>query len=153
MNFFSQYFQSFSMFIYNGSLLKKFSQFFKIYKSFYKKREKMIIQLSMRKEKLRKTGLCFITGYLIRPFNMTVIHFFFNWSFCSRDFFLNFASLFATQFLLFDIRMTLKLSKGGTGNAKQLGITNYNIYFKNNFNRLVMNVTQTNFLYRQNVHI
>ena len=93
MKFFSQYFQSFSMFIFNGSLLKKFYQFFKIYKSFYKKREKMIIQLSMRKEQLRKTGICFITGYLIRPFNMTVIHFFFNWSFCSREFFFSFRKL------------------------------------------------------------
>ena len=29
-------------------------QFFKIYKHFYKKREKTVIQQSMRKEKLRK---------------------------------------------------------------------------------------------------
>ena len=28
---------------------------------------------------------------------------------------------------------------------KSLGMANYNIYFKNNVNRLVMNMTQTNF--------
>ena len=31
------------------------------------------------------------------------------------------------------------------GNGKWLGMTNYNIYLKHNFNRLVMNVTQINF--------
>ena len=29
----------------------------------------------------------------------------------------------------------------------------YNVYFKNNFNLLVMNATQTNFPYCQKVHI
>ena len=52
-----------------------------------------------------------------------------------------FASSFAAQFLLFDIRMTQEISKGEVGNGKQLGMANYNIYFKNNFNRLVMNIT------------
>ena len=32
-------------------------------------------------------------------------------------------------------------------------MANCNIYVKNNFNRLVMNITQINFLYRQNVHV
>ena len=32
-------------------------QFFKIYKRFYKKREKTVIQQSTRKEKLRKVGI------------------------------------------------------------------------------------------------
>ena len=54
------YFQIFSIFIYNESLPMKFYQFFKIYKRFYKKREKTVIQQSMRKEKLRKVGICFI---------------------------------------------------------------------------------------------
>ena len=31
-------------------------------------------------------------------------------------------------------------------------MANYNNYFKNNFNRLVMNITEINFLYWQNVH-
>ena len=60
-----------------------------------------------------------------------------------------FTSWFTVQFLFFDVRMTQELSKGGIGNAKQLGIAN----FKNNFNLLVMNITQMNFLYGQNVHI
>ena len=34
-------------------------QFFKLYKRFYKKREKTVIQQPMRK-KLRKVGLCLI---------------------------------------------------------------------------------------------
>ena len=63
-------------------------QFFEIYKRFYKKREKTLIQQSMRKEKLRKVGFCFITGYFIKPFKMTVNHFFFNRSFCSQVFFI-----------------------------------------------------------------
>ena len=35
-------------------------QFFKIYIRFYKEREKTLMQKSMRKEKPRKFGLCFI---------------------------------------------------------------------------------------------
>ena len=35
-------------------------QYFKIYKRFYKKREKIVIQQSMRKEKLTKVGIGFI---------------------------------------------------------------------------------------------
>ena len=35
-------------------------QFFKIFKRFYKKGEKTVKQQSMRKEKLRKVGHCFI---------------------------------------------------------------------------------------------
>ena len=41
--------------------------------------------------------------------------------------------------------MKYERSKGEVGNGKQLGMANYNIYFKNNFNRLVMNITQTIF--------
>ena len=58
--------------------------------------------------------------------------------------FIYFASSFAVQFLLSDIRMTQEISKRETGNGKFLGITNYNIYFKTNFNLLVMKVTQIN---------
>ena len=42
-------------------------QFFKIYERFYKKREKTLIQQSIRKEKLRKVGLCLITVILESP--------------------------------------------------------------------------------------
>ena len=44
---------------FNESMPMKY-QFFKIYIHLYKKREKALIQQSMRKEKLRKFGLCFI---------------------------------------------------------------------------------------------
>ena len=57
---FFQYLQIFSIFIYNKSLPMKSYQFFKIYKPFYKKREKAVIQQSMRKEKLRKVRIFFI---------------------------------------------------------------------------------------------
>ena len=41
-------------------------QFFKISKSFDKEREKALMQQSMRKERLRKVGLCFKTGCFIK---------------------------------------------------------------------------------------
>ena len=47
--YFCQYFQIFSIFIYNESLPMKSYQFLKTYKSFDKEREKALIQLSMRK--------------------------------------------------------------------------------------------------------
>ena len=74
---------------------------------------------SQREKNLRKVGLCFITGCFIKSFE----------------------SSFAAQLLLFDIRMTQEISKGEVGNDKWLAVENYNIYFKNNFNRLVMNIT------------
>ena len=55
--------------------------------------------------------------------------------------------------MLFDIRIMQEISKGEVGNDKWQGMANYNIYFKNNFNRLVMSIAQINFLYWQNVHI
>ena len=83
----------------------------------------------MRKEKLRKVGLCFITGCLIKPFKMVIISFYFS-------------SSFSVQFLLFDIRDIKR------GNWKHQIARNgkLNIYFKNNSNFLVMKVTQLNFL-------
>ena len=81
------------------------------------------MQQSVRKEKLRKVGLCFITGCFIKSFNMIVNHFFV------------FASSCAARFLLLDIRMTQETSKEGVGNGKSLAMANYNIYFKNDFNR------------------
>ena len=80
--YFFQYFQIFSIFIYNESLPIKSYQFSKIYKRFHKEKEKTLTQQSMRKEKLRKVG----TGYFIKPFKITINHFFFNRSFCSQDF-------------------------------------------------------------------
>ena len=46
-------------------------QFFKISQCFDKEREKTLMQRSIRKEKLRKVGLCFI-----KPFNMIINYFF-----------------------------------------------------------------------------
>ena len=92
------------------------------------------MQQSMRKEKLRKVRLCFMTGCFMKSFNVIINQF------CI-------ASSFTAQSLLLDIRMTQKISKGGVGKGKQLGMANYNIYFKNNFNHLVMNITQISFPY------
>ena len=50
-------------------------KFLKNCKRFDKEREKTIMQQSMRKEKQRKVGVCFITGYLIMSFNI-INHFF-----------------------------------------------------------------------------
>ena len=51
-------------------------KFFKFCKRFDKEREKALMQQSMRKEKLRKVGLCFITGSFIMSLNMITYHFF-----------------------------------------------------------------------------
>ena len=84
------------IFIYNESLAMKSYKFFKTCKRFGKEREKTLIQQSMRKEKLIKVRLCIITGCFIMPFKMIIICFYF-------------ASPFAAQFLLFDIRMTQEI--------------------------------------------
>ena len=76
----------------------------KIYKRFDKKREKALIQQSMREEKLRKVGLCFITGCFIKGFKMIINHVYF-------------ASSFAAEFVLLDIRMTQKISRRKLGTA------------------------------------
>ena len=59
-------------------------------------------------------------------------------------FFYYFASSFTAQTSLFDIKMTQEISKEEIGNSKLLGMTNYNIYFRNTFNRLVI---QIDFIY------
>ena len=63
--------------------------------------------------------------------------------------FFYFSSSFAAQFSLFDIRDI----KRGNWERQIARNGKLNIYFKNNSNLLVMNVTQLNFLKRQNVHI
>ena len=85
----------------------------------------------MRKEKLRKVGLCFRTGCFIKPFQMIINYLFFY-----------FSSSLAAQFLLFDIRDI----KRGDWERQIAKDGKLNIYFKNNFNLLVLNVTQLNFL-------
>ena len=85
----------------------------------------------MRKEKLRKVGLCFISGCFVKPFKMIINHFIY------------FSSSFTMQFWLFDIRDIKR------GNYEQQIARNgkLNVYFKNNLNLLVMNVTQLNMFY------
>ena len=63
-------------------------RFFQIYKCIYKKREKTVIQQSMRKEKIHKRwNFFYLTGYFMKSLKMAINHFFFNKSFCSQDFF------------------------------------------------------------------
>ena len=71
-----------------------------------RKEKKTLIKQSMRKEKQRKVGLCFITGCFIKSFDMTINH-----SFCI-------ASSFAAQFLLFDVRMTQEIPNAEVWNGK-----------------------------------
>ena len=78
----------------------------------------------MRKEKLRKVGLCFITSYFIKPFQMIANHFFY------------FSDSSTAKFSLFDIRDI----KRGNWKRQIARDGKLNIYFKNNFNLLVMNV-------------
>ena len=74
-------------------------QFFKIYKRFYKKREKNNHTAVNEKRKSEKNwNLFYLTGYFVKPLKMTINHFFFNRSFYSQDFFY-FASSFTAQFL------------------------------------------------------
>ena len=116
---------SISIFKFSPLLSIKSFQFFKIYKRVDKEREKTL----MRKEKLRKGGLCFIIFYFIKPFQMIITIFYFS-------------SSFAVEFWLFDI----KDIKSGNWERQIARNGKLNIYFKNNFNLLVMNVTQLNFL-------
>ena len=102
--FSKKHLQIFSIFIYKENLPTKSYQFSKICKHFDKEREKILMQQSTKKEKLRKVELCFTTGCFIKSFNM-INHFF-----CI-------ASSLAAQFLLFDIRMT-QVSKREVGSGK-----------------------------------
>ena len=105
-----------------------------------RKKKKTFIQQSMRKEKLGKMKKSSILFYnkLFKPFKMIINHIFFY-----------FSSSFSMQFLLFNIKgikernMERQIARKG-----KLYINS-----KNNFNLLVMNVTQLNFLNRQNAHI
>ena len=95
----------------------------------------------MRKEKLRKVELCFISGCFIKPFKMIINHF------------LYFSSSFAAQFWFFDIRNI----KRGNWERQVARNSKLNIFFKHDVNLLIMNATQFNFLtkyfYWQNVVI
>ena len=106
--------------------MMKSYQLFRFYKYFYK---------SIRIKKQGKVGLCFITGCFKKPYKMIII--FSAMGHFVHKIFIFFASSFAAQFSLFDIRMTQEILKREIGNVKFLVIANYNIYFKNNFNQNV----------------
>ena len=61
-----QFFQILSIFI------DKILSIFQNFQRFHKERQKTLIQQSMRKVKLRKVGLCVITGCFIKPFKMII---------------------------------------------------------------------------------
>ena len=126
-------------------------QIFSFCKRFYMEREKTIIELSRRIEKLRKLALCFITGCFIKHFKTVII--LSSIRFCVHWIFISFVSSFAVAFLLFDTRIMQEISKREIENGKFLGMANYNVYFKTKLNLLVINITQINFLYWQNVSI
>ena len=52
------------------------TNFSKFANALIRKGEKTLMQQSMRKEKSRKVGLCFITGCFIKSFNKIINHFF-----------------------------------------------------------------------------
>ena len=87
--------------------------FSKFTNAFIKKKKKKLIQQSIRKEKLRKVGIC----YFIKPFKMTVNQFFFNRSFCSQMLFFPQACL-QRNFRFLISGWTEKCRKGILGTGK-----------------------------------
>ena len=67
VKYFYQYFQIFSIFIYNEIL-----SIFQKLQTLWQGKKKTPIQQPMTKEKLRKNGLCFITGCFIKPFKIII---------------------------------------------------------------------------------
>ena len=129
--YFDQYFQIFSIFISNEGLPMIFTN------ALIKKTEETLIHQSMRKEKLRIARLCFIVGCFIKSFKMIINHFFFiSQAHLQRSF----------CFLLSEWRRSIK-----RGNWERQIATDSKLQYL--FNRLVMNVTQINIFYWQNVHI
>ena len=104
-------------------------QFFKTYKRFHMEGKKTLIQQSMRKEKLGKVGICFKTGCFIKPFEIIINHFKGLWY---PD----------------DAR---NIKRGSW--VQQIARNGKLQHFKNNFDSLVLNIKQVNFLYWQSLHI
>ena len=135
-------------------LVKHYFPYFQIFicKHFDKEREKTLIQQSRQKEKLRIVRVCFITVYLQSPLKWQLIINSAIGLFVHNFFFILQAPL-QRSFCFLISGWRKKYQKGEIGHGKWLGMANYNIYFKNNYNRLVMKVTPVNFLNWQNVHI
>ena len=79
-------------------------------------------------------------------------HFFFNRPLCSQDIYF-ICKLVRSAIFTFWYQNEAKNNKKGNLKRKLLEMANYNIHFKNNFSLSVINVSQINFLYWQNVHI
>ena len=73
--YFHQYFQIFSNFYMQWKLADEILSIFQNLQTNGKEREKTFIQQLMRKEKLIKVRLCFITDCFIIPFKMIIIFF------------------------------------------------------------------------------
>ena len=86
-------------------------QFIKIYIRFYKKREKTVIQQSMRKTEKSWT-LFYLTGYFMKPLKMIINQFFFNRAFCSQDV-LSFRQLVHREIFVFRCQDDLRNIKIG----------------------------------------
>ena len=125
-----QSFQIFFDFYIQWKLANEILSIFQNLETFGKERGKAVIQQSMRKEKLIKVQLCFLTGCFIMPFKILIC-----------------GAIFA-----FWYQDDVRNIKRETRNGELLGIANYNIYFKINFNLLVRNLTQIKFLYWQIGH-
>ena len=83
--YFHQYFQIFSNFYMQWKLADEILSIFQNLQSNGKEREKTFIQQLMRKEKLIKVRLCFITDCFIIPFKMIII-FFISQAYSLRNF-------------------------------------------------------------------
>ena len=98
--YFYQYFQTFSVFIYDESY-----QFLKIYKRFDKKRKQHSMSAASEKRKIKKKWTLFYSRLFYKAFKVISNHFYF-------------VSSFAARFSIFVIRMMQKISKELIGNIK-----------------------------------
>ena len=94
--------------------------------------------------------VCFITDCFIKPFKLIIKQFFFNRSFCSQD--LLFRKLVRIVIFTFWHQDHARNIKGGNWERQIPKNGKLESLFKNNFGRLVINVTQINFLYWRNVY-
>ena len=114
-------------------------QFFKIWKCFDKERDKTLMQHSLRKEKLKNVGLCFITGCFIKSFNMIINHFLFP-------------KLSRSPIFAFWYQDDARNIKRGSRERQIAGNSKLQYLFKKQFQSF-SNEHNTNFLYWQHVHV
>ena len=97
---------------------------------------------------ISKVGL-YLTDYFMKSLKMAINNFFFNRSFLFTRCFLLRKLVHSTICAFWYQDDTRNIKRGNWEQQIAIGIANYNIYFKNNFNLLAMNVTQINFFYWQ----